>query len=145
MTDVLSLFLPHNQLKYLFYLSFYNFFSARHSVPCACPAILPPVLGGDFMNPPCQYCLLGPCVMVRPPPLLWGNAGLVQGNNSFKRHYLYNQLYGVLRELKVWLHPHYLMQKQLTCGLESREIMPNCIVHVSQVGCISWGRRGHLS
>jgi len=113
-------------------------FSAVVPVPCTCPITLPPVLGGDFLNLPCHYCLLGPCIIARPPPFMWRDVETLLGDNICKRRYVYCQLYKVLGELKVWFHPHYQARKRMTSVLGARELMPQCVVHVSEEASFIW-------
>ena len=87
------------------------------------------VLGGLEDHPPCQHCLMGPCITVSEVTRIQGSCAPDITNHS-KRHENYRKFWKSLKDRGLWQHELYLHRKT-SAGLsdvELRELMPQCVL-----------------
>ena len=87
------------------------------------------VLGGLEDHPPCQHCLMGPCITVSEVTRIQGSCAPDITNHS-KRHKNYRQFWKSLKDRGLWQHELYIHRKT-SAGLsevELRELMPQCVL-----------------
>ena len=87
------------------------------------------VLGGLEDHPPCQHCLMGPCITVSEVTRIQGSCAPDITNHS-KRHKNYRKFWKSLKDRGLWQHELYLHRKT-SAGLsevELRELMPQCVL-----------------
>ena len=83
-------------------------------------------------------------MITNPPNFLRGSARAHVGNRS-KRFKLYHKFWQLLGDVGLWYHPEYLTRKQARTDRDDpREVMPECVIHVSILSEISVGIK-HLS
>ena len=89
----------------------------------------PLLRGGDF----CRYCLLAPCIIVKPPEFLRGSCD-PHPANAEKRHMLYRKFWRCLKALGVWRDEEYLQRKEFrTARDDKRDVMPDCVIRVGRI------------
>ena len=87
------------------------------------------VLGGLEDHPPCQHCLMGPCITVSEVTRIQGSCAPDITNHS-KRHKNYRKFWKSLKDRGLWQHELYLHRKT-SAGLsevELQELMPQCVL-----------------
>ena len=87
------------------------------------------VLGGLEDHPPCQHCLMGPCITVSEVTRIQESCAPDITNHS-KRHKNYRKFWKSLKDRGLWQHELYLHRKT-SAGLsdvELRELMPQCVL-----------------
>ena len=87
------------------------------------------VLGGLEDHPPCQHCLMGPCITVSEVTRIQGSCAPDITNHS-KPHKNYRKFWKSLKDRGLWQHELYLHRKT-SAGLsdvELRELMPQCVL-----------------
>ena len=87
------------------------------------------VLGGLEDHPPCQHCLMGPCITVSEVTRIQGSCAPDVTNHS-KRHKNDRKFWKSLKDRGLWQHELYL-QRKTSAGLsdaELRELMPQCVI-----------------
>ena len=83
----------------------------------------------------CPHCLCAPCVIALPPDWLRGQCD-PHDANAEKRCLFYRKFWGLLRDLGLWDDPEYVRRKERrTARDDRREIMPNCVIIVSDKKC----------
>ena len=68
------------------------------------------VLGGLEDHPPCQHCLMGPCITVSEVTRIQGSCAPDITNHS-KRHKNYRKFWKSLKDRGLWQHELYLHRK----------------------------------
>ena len=86
--------------------------------------------GGLEDHPPCQHCLMGPCIILSDMIRLEGPCAPDIRNHS-KRHKDYRRFWTSLKDRGLWQHEQYINRKT-SVGLsevELRELMPQDVLN----------------